>query len=79
MIIDDTENWIDGLKCPYCKCELNEYELEEYFIYVCEINEIGKFEDEFKCPECGKYFKMSGELEYEPEYRIYEIEKKKDS
>lgn len=81
MIIDDTENWIEnGLKCPYCECELDEDKLYEYLRYVCEFDEEGEFEDdEFECPECGKHFKMSGELEYEPKYRIYKIEKKKDS
>lgn len=80
MIIDDTKNWIEnGLKCPYCECELDEDKLYEYLRYVCEFNESGEFEDdEFECPECGKHFKLSGELEYEPLYRIYEIEKKKE-
>ena len=80
MIIDDTENWIEnGLKCPYCECELDEDKLYEYLRYVCEFNESGEFEDdEFECPECGKHFKLSGELEYEPIYRIYEIKKRKE-
>lgn len=80
MIIDDTENWIEnGLKCPYCECELDEDKLYEYLRYVCEFDESGEFEDdEFECPECGKHFKLSGELEYEPIYRIYEIKKKKE-
>lgn len=80
MIIDDTENWIEnGLKCPYCERELDEYKTEDYLRYVCEFDESGEFEDdEFECPECGKHFKLSGELEYEPIYRIYEIEKRKE-
>lgn len=80
MVIDDTENWTEnGLKCPYCKCELDEYKVEDYLRYVCEFDEEGEFEDdEFECPECGKHFKMSGKLEYEPLYRIYEIKKRKE-
>lgn len=80
MIIDDTENWTEnGLKCPYCERELDEYKTDEYLRYVCEFDESGEFEDdEFECPECGKHFKMSGELEYEPLYRIYEIKKRKE-
>ena len=80
MIINDTENWIENdLKCPYCECELDEYKVENYLRYVCEFDEEGEFEDdEFECPECGKHFKMSGELEYEPLYRIYEIKKRKE-
>lgn len=77
MVIDTIAHWFkNGLKCPYCKCKLNEYELEEYFRYVCEIDEEGEFEaDELKCPKCGKYFKISGELKYEPKYKICKIEK----